>query len=107
MSEVIVTDNPDLTRYEARIDGELTGFAEYRLAGRRIVFSHTEVDESREGEGIGGALARFALDDVRDNRRLEVVPICPFIAGWIKRHPAYAGLVTPALRAQFETKATR
>src|SRR4051812_16742984 len=99
---IAVTDNPERSRYEARIDGEIAGIAEYQLAGKRIVFSHTEVAENREGEGVASALARFALDDVRDNRALEVVPICPFIAGWIKRHPDYAAIVTPPLRGQFE-----
>ena len=106
MAGVVVTDNPERSRYEAAIDGQVAGFAEYTLAGKRIVFTHTEVDEAFEGEGVGSQLARQALDDVRDNRQLEVVPICPFIAGWIKRHPEYAAIVTEALRKQFEQEPT-
>ena len=102
MADPVVTDVPDRQRYEAHVDGALAGFAEYVVAGKRFVFTHTEVDEAYEGQGVGGALARFALDDVRGRDGIEVVPVCPFIAGWIKRHPAYAPLVTPALRSQFE-----
>jgi uncharacterized protein len=102
MADTVVTHNAARSRYEAAVDGQLAGFAEYLLAGRRIVFSHTEVDEAFEGQGVGGALARFALEDVRDHRDLEVVPVCPFIAGWIHKHPEFAPLVTPALRRQFE-----
>ena len=103
MADPVVTDVPGRKRFEAHIDGELAGFAEYLVAGKRFVFTHTEVDGAFEGQGVGGALARFALDDVRDRGEdLEVVPVCPFIAGWIMRHPEYAPLVTPALRPQFE-----
>ncbi len=100
-AEPTVVDVPESTRFEIHVDGRLAGFSEYVMAGRRIVISHTEVDEAFEGRGIGGALARATLDAVRE-RGLEVVPVCPFVAGWIHKHPEYAALVTPALRPQFE-----
>jgi predicted GNAT family acetyltransferase len=90
-----VTDNPDERRYEAHLDGELAGFAEYRDAPGRRIFTHTEVADEFEGHGVGGALAAGALDDVR-GRGLAVVPRCPFIAGYIERHPEYADLVRTA-----------
>ena len=64
MSDVQTTDNPEQQRYEARVDGELAGFAEYQLDGDRVVFTHTEVDDAFEGQGVGSALAR-----VRAGRR--------------------------------------
>jgi hypothetical protein len=96
MSEVETTHNAAAHRYEAHIDGELAGFAAYELTQGATVFTHTEVDDAFEGQGVGSALARFALDDVRsggqgDARR--VVPTCPFIRGWIEKHPDYADLV--------------
>jgi uncharacterized protein len=93
MPSIDVTDNPKRRRYEARIDGALAGFAAYDLAGERIVFTHTEVDPQYEGRGVGSALAQFALDDVRAEGTRRVVPRCPFIKGWIDRHPDYADLV--------------
>lgn len=102
MADPIVTDAPELKRFEAHVDGALAGFAEYLVAGKRIVFTHTEVDPAFEGQGVGGALARFGLDQVRDGGELEVVPVCPFIASWIHKHPEYAETVTPALRPQFQ-----
>ena len=89
---VQTTLNEAESRYEAHIDGELAGFAEYQLDGDRIVFTHTEVEDKCEGEGIGSTLARFALDDVRDRGGLQVVPRCPFIKAWIDRHPEYRDL---------------
>jgi predicted GNAT family acetyltransferase len=97
---VEVRDNRDEVRYEVWTDGQLAGFAQYRLHDGRITFTHTEIDPEYEGTGLGSRLARGALDDVR-NRALAVVPVCPFIAAYIKRHPEdYLDLVVPAMRAR-------
>ncbi|GAA5108397.1 GNAT family N-acetyltransferase [Alloalcanivorax gelatiniphagus] len=93
MDDVAVTHNADRTRYEAHVSGALAGFAEYQLATGLIVFTHTEVDRAYEGQGVGAALARAALDDVRREGGRTVLPLCPFIKGWIDRHPDYADLL--------------
>ena len=93
MSDVEVTDNPAENRYEARIDGELAGFAEYHLTKSSIVFTHTETVEEFKGRGVASALAQHALDDVRAKGERDVVPVCPFIHGWIDDHAEYADLV--------------
>jgi uncharacterized protein len=93
MSDVEVTDNPEESRYEARVDGELAGVAEYHLTKASIVFTHTEVRDAFEGHGVGSALARAALDDVRAKGERDVVPVCPFINGWIEDHQEYGDLV--------------
>jgi predicted GNAT family acetyltransferase len=91
-SDVRVVDNPTAGRYEAIVDGEVAGYVVYRLKGPVIIFVHTEVEPAFEGKGVGGRLAAGALDDVR-SRGLVVIPRCPFIAGYIERHPAYRDLV--------------
>jgi predicted GNAT family acetyltransferase len=90
---VEVKDNPELHRYEIRLDGEVAGFATYRLRDGVVVFRHTEIDPAYEGHGLGSRLARAALDDVRASGR-SVVPVCPFIKSYIDRHPEYQDLVT-------------
>ncbi|HEV7172720.1 GNAT family N-acetyltransferase [Pedococcus sp.] len=92
MSDISVTDHPERHRFEATVQGELAGFAVYRLKGDTVAFVHTEVDPAFEGRGVGGALARAALDDVR-RRGGRVVAQCPFIARWIQRHPDYQDLL--------------
>ena len=89
MTQPIVTDNPEATRFEAHIDGRLAGFAEYQLTDALIVFTHTEVDPAFEGQGIGSAIARFALDQLLAGGTRKALPVCPFIKGWIQRHPEY------------------
>jgi predicted GNAT family acetyltransferase len=88
-----VTDNPDKRRFELTADGWLAGFAEYRLDADTITFIHTEVDQAFSGRGLGSVLARGALDDAR-RRGLRVVAECPFIRGWIAKHPDYSDLVS-------------
>jgi predicted GNAT family acetyltransferase len=93
-----VRDNPPESRYEIRADGRLAGFVIYETHPDHITFIHTEIEPQYEGEGLGSQLARAVLDDAR-RRGLTVVPICPFIAGYIRRHPdEYLDLVQPALR---------
>ena len=82
--DLIVTDVPDRHRFEAKVDGKLAGFAQYIRRDDLIVLTHTEVDQEFEGRGIGGALARAALDDALA-RKLPVRLQCPFIADWITR----------------------
>lgn len=90
--DVSVKDAPERHRYEVEVDGEAAGFAEYRRRRDVVVFTHTQVDDRFEGQGIGSRLARAALDDVRSSG-LGVVPTCPFIRSWIDRHPDYRDLV--------------
>ncbi|HLR95209.1 MAG TPA: GNAT family N-acetyltransferase [Jiangellaceae bacterium] len=91
-TDVHVTNNPDQHRYEARIDGTVAGFVDYELTGNQIVLAHTEVDDNFEGRGVGSALARGALDDVR-GRGLDTSITCPFLANWARNHQEYADLL--------------
>lgn len=81
---------PESGRYELRDGGTTIGFAEYRDRQARgahpaRLFTHTEVDGAYEGRGFGSRLARHVVDDtVREGRR--VVPFCPFIGAWLRRH---------------------
>ena len=92
-----VVDRPERRRYEVSVDGDLAGFARYRFSNAEITFIHTEVDRAFAGRGLGSRLAAFALDDARA-RGLRVVPVCPFIARYIRSHPAYADLLATAPR---------
>lgn len=93
MADVATSHNLEERRYEGRVDGELAGFAEYQLTDELVVFTHTEVDDRFEGRGVGSAIARAALDDVRRDGSRRVLPLCPFIKGWIAKHPDYVDLV--------------
>jgi predicted GNAT family acetyltransferase len=94
--DVEVRDNPEDSRYELTLDGEVVGFSEYRDREGRRIFVHTIVDPAYGGRGLGNRLAKAALDDALA-RDMPVVARCPFIRAWIERHPDYAErLATPA-----------
>lgn len=93
MPTVDVTDHPDESRYEARVGDVLAGFVDYSLGAATIDFTHTEVDKAFEGQGIGSALIRQALDSVREDGQRSVIATCPFVAKWIDKHPDYADLL--------------
>lgn len=92
--DVTVRDNPAELRYEVRRGDTLLGQIRYRTEPGLVVLVHTDVATSVEGSGVGSALVAGALDDIRA-RGLRVVPVCPFVAAYIRRHPDYADLVVP------------
>jgi predicted GNAT family acetyltransferase len=83
-----VVRNQDQHRYEAWSGDTLAGIADYREHGDRTVFTHTEVESAFEGKGIARALAAGALDDTVRRGRV-IVPLCPYIAAYLRKHPEY------------------
>ena len=90
--EIAIVDNADKKQYEARIGDRVVGFSRYGRVQDRVVFLHTEVDESMEGRGVGSRLAAEAIADVRA-KGLRITARCPFIAAWLERHPEHADLI--------------
>lgn len=91
LDSIKVVNNVDARRFEARI-GDYFALIDYMQAGKNIVFTHTEVPKIFEGQGVASKIARNALDFARDNG-FKVIPLCPFVSGYIRRHPEYQPLV--------------
>lgn len=90
---ITVVDNLDLERFEARLaDGAVVGSAYYEREPGVVIFTHTEVDPSMEGKGVGSQLAVGALSQVREAGD-KIVPLCPFIRAYVNRHPEWQDLV--------------
>lgn len=85
-----VVDNPAERRYELLDGDELVGRIDYRVRPSALALIHTEVEPKRQG--LGSELVEGALDDIRA-RGLKIVPVCPFVDAYIRRHPEYADLV--------------
>ena len=86
-----VLNNQAENRFETSLDGQMA-LLQYRLSGGQITFLHTEVPAQFEGRGLGGELVRAGLDYARSHA-LKIVPLCSFVAGYLKRHPEYIDLV--------------
>ncbi len=89
-----VANNEGLSRFEAQVAGKIA-FLDYRRTGREIVLTHAETPRDLEGCGIASRVTRAALEFAREHS-LTVVPLCPFVAWYIREHPEFAGLVKSA-----------
>jgi predicted GNAT family acetyltransferase len=98
--DVNVQQNAEQSRFEIRVGGELAGFAVYHLHGDVADFTHTEIDDAFEGEGLGSRLVGAALDQTRAAGH-QVLPHCPFVRAYIARHAEYADLVPAEERPRF------
>jgi predicted GNAT family acetyltransferase len=101
MSEREVRDNPAEQRFEILVDGTVAGFSKYQLFGADVAFTHTEIDPAYEGQGLGSALVRGLLDEMRE-RGAQVLPYCPFVKSWIQHHEEYADLVPADKHEKFD-----
>jgi predicted GNAT family acetyltransferase len=96
----IVQDNPDSSRFEITVDGELAGFVDYRKDGDEYALPHTRIFTAYEGRGLGGELVRGALETIQE-RGGTVLPYCPFVPKVIRDNPEFLPLVPEGQRATF------
>jgi NAD+ kinase len=92
VSDAIVVDSFEQSRYEILLGGEVAGRLHYRRHGDRVELAHTEIDQAFEGRGLAGRLAAAALADARA-RSTPVRATCPFVRSYLERHPEYADVV--------------
>lgn len=85
-------DNPAERRFELPVAGGGLAVADYELAPGVMTLTHVIVPPEAEGQGVGSTLTAYALDAARE-RGLKVVPHCPFVAAYFKRHPGLADLL--------------
>jgi predicted GNAT family acetyltransferase len=73
-------------RYELVVDGAIVGEVRYRLEPGVVVLVHAEVIPEFAGRGLGDRLVAGVLEDIRA-RGLRPVPMCSFVASYLRRHP--------------------
>jgi len=103
-ADVRVVDEPERSRFEIRVDGDVAGFTEYRRRPGLIAFIHTLIDPRFEGRGLASQLVNTALSEARSDG-LSVLPFCPFVRGYIAGHTEYLDLVPEDMRAKFDLPA--
>ena len=96
-----ITDNTALHRFELQVDGE-TAVLVYERAGDLLRLIHTEVPQLLEGKGVGSKLVSAVLGFAEENN-LSVVPLCPFVAQYVKRHPEYSAVVDAPHRRMIDS----
>ena len=101
MADIRITNNAERHRYEAFAGDALAGYCEYNLLTDAIMFTHTEVLEAFEGQGVGSTIAKHVLDTARSEGK-HVIPVCQFIAAYLRRHPEEQDLVREDIRRAFK-----
>lgn len=86
-----IQNNTEAQRFELQLGAYLAELR-YRMNGDQIVYHHTQVPEALAGQGIGSRLAKHALEYAR-KQGLGVVVECPFVRGYLQRHPEYQDMV--------------
>jgi predicted GNAT family acetyltransferase len=94
-----VIDHAARRRFELDLGADGIAFIDYRYRdGERdapaavCVLTHAEVPAAARGGGVGARLTAGALQLLRA-RGQQVVPACPYVAAFIRRHPDYADLI--------------
>ncbi|MCE1169112.1 MAG: N-acetyltransferase [Sphingobacteriia bacterium] len=86
-------NNEDLHRFELYVDNEVA-FIDYIMTADKIyILTHTEVPKALRGRDIGKTLVRKTLDQIKMSG-FRLVPLCPFIAGFVKDHSCYKDIVS-------------
>ena len=99
---ISIVKNEELNRFEIYSDGELAGFAEFKVANQKISYTHTEIDPRFGGQGMGSKLMKEVLDEALE-QNLEVAPYCSFVSAYIKKNSEkYLHLVPEGQRAKFD-----
>ena len=89
--EHILSENKEKKRFEANIEGK-TAIIEYIRTKDKMYLTHTEVPKELEGKGIASEMVKEVLKRIEEEG-VKLVPLCPFVAGYIKKHPEYKTLL--------------
>lgn len=90
VDQLEVKNNPEKKRFEVVV-GDKIAVAEYMIAGRNIIFTHTEVPPQFEGMGVANKMAYVALEYAKAEG-YKVQALCPFIAAYVAQHPEYQSI---------------
>jgi uncharacterized protein len=95
-----LVDNSGSRRFELTVS-QTTAFMEYGERDEAIALFHTEVPPQLEGQGVGTALVEKVLLEI-ERRQRQLIPLCPFVTSYLKRHPEWQRLVAPAFQRWFQ-----
>jgi len=88
---IALHDNKAENRFEMQFENNLS-LIEYEIKGNVIALLHTEVAPALEGRGAGTAIVEKTLNYI-ESSGLQLLPLCPFVVAYIKRHPEWERIV--------------
>ena len=90
LEKLEIIHNEAENRFETWIDNQLSKL-DYMQDGNTIVMTHVGVYPEHRGQGIAGKLTQVALEYAKE-RSFRVIPMCPYIAAYIRRNTRYEDL---------------
>lgn len=93
--ELVITNNSDLSLYEATVGGQTAAGLVYHQAGHRVTLMATSVLPEFRGKGVATRLIGGVLDELRRQGKTATIT-CPFTAAFVTAHPEYADVLDPA-----------
>ncbi len=95
-----IVRNPAASSFELLQDGQQIGLVTYVQHGDEVTMTHTEVSDRYSGRGLAADLVAAALADVRAHGQ-SVIPTCPYVRGYIRKHREWADLVPADRHPEF------
>jgi predicted GNAT family acetyltransferase len=92
MENYELIDNVEESQYEFHVGKYIPKIEYIKTNNGEIYLTHTEVSTALEGQGIGSELTEKTLMDI-ERQGLRLVPLCPFVAGYIQKHPEWRRIV--------------
>ncbi len=89
--EAVLVKDTAARQYQLAIDGH-TAFIDYKQQGKKVYLIHTEVPAELGGRGIAATLVNKTLTDMENNGEV-LVPLCPYVRAYLKRHPEWNRLL--------------
>ncbi|MCD0490658.1 N-acetyltransferase [Pedobacter sp. MC2016-14] len=90
--DLTVVNNVQAHNFELTVNGKKS-FIDYKQKGNKVYLIHTEVPKEQEGQGIAAALVAKTFQYIEENG-LKIVPLCTYVAHYLKRHPEWNKIVT-------------
>lgn len=91
--EIQLVKNEEKKRFELEVD-QFIAFIDYKESDGKISLTHTEAPKELEGRGVANAVVEKTLDYIEQNN-FTLVPLCPFVFAYIKRHPEWNKIIDP------------
>lgn len=91
-----ISENLEKKRFEVVVENK-TAFIEYIRAENKMYLTHTEVPRELEGKGIASGMVQQVFQRI-EKEELKLVPLCPFVAAYLKRHPEWHTILAKGYR---------
>lgn len=89
--DISFTNNEAIHNFELIVDKQ-RAFIDYQLKGDKIYLVHTQVPVDLRDQGIAAIIVEKALQYI-DEHHLKLVPLCPYVQQYLKRHPQWDRLL--------------